>query len=392
MIFMLLFFNFKNDMETRMNQHNRAINLCIATLVLIASGSHAYATTRELPKAKKCPVKQTQINATPQQKFDRCIICQDDIDDPSNTSQLRCKHMFHIDCIASWLVRKLLCPLCKAPVDPTALKLPKKICAQILYSQTPEARNQRITQQDVGQQFREYRDALCYVDNINERFGDSQQTLLESACLREDLIAIQAILAYQPTESQEPLNPNTRDSEGYTPLHRAAQQNSALVITLLLTHPKIKANSHIPGGNTALHIAAELGNTAALWAILQHPTIATNIHGVNHLTPLHCAVLGGHKRAVQKLLNHKCHGLQHRVNPNAKIKNSSKTPLHLAVQVGDPAIVTRLLGNPNILVNPRDSTGATPLDYAIESHQDALADLLRAHGGMQITTLLEASD
>lgn len=44
-----------------------------------------------------------------------CVICFSGIDDGDRVGALNCKHIFHVDCLKSWLVRRNTCPLCQQP-------------------------------------------------------------------------------------------------------------------------------------------------------------------------------------------------------------------------------------------------------------------------------------
>lgn len=41
----------------------------------------------------------------------RCVICQEDLQETDNSTQLPCGHVFHQDCIEQWLRRNVSCPL-----------------------------------------------------------------------------------------------------------------------------------------------------------------------------------------------------------------------------------------------------------------------------------------
>jgi len=47
---------------------------------------------------------------------DRCPICLGSFEDGDVTKVLACSHTFHAECIDCWLMRKSLCPTCKADV------------------------------------------------------------------------------------------------------------------------------------------------------------------------------------------------------------------------------------------------------------------------------------
>ena len=48
-----------------------------------------------------------------------CSICLNEFADGDKVSPLHCnvKHVYHVKCIAAWLKRSPICPLCKAPIS-----------------------------------------------------------------------------------------------------------------------------------------------------------------------------------------------------------------------------------------------------------------------------------
>lgn len=63
------------------------------------------------------PVRHTLVSA-PGSTQDKCTICLDAMDDETRVVQLPCtgKHMYHTQCIETWLSRKQHCPLCNTLV------------------------------------------------------------------------------------------------------------------------------------------------------------------------------------------------------------------------------------------------------------------------------------
>lgn len=45
-----------------------------------------------------------------------CSICQDDFSGDELVSVLDCNHVYHIQCIRTWSVVKLECPICRNPI------------------------------------------------------------------------------------------------------------------------------------------------------------------------------------------------------------------------------------------------------------------------------------
>lgn len=46
-----------------------------------------------------------------------CIICQNEYIDDEILKILQCKHLFHPECLGTWLNKEKTCPVCKNEVD-----------------------------------------------------------------------------------------------------------------------------------------------------------------------------------------------------------------------------------------------------------------------------------
>merc|ERR1719221_1942670 len=49
-----------------------------------------------------------------------CVICRDSLFEGSKPKKLHCNHIFHIDCLRSWLVMQQVCPTCRAEISADA--------------------------------------------------------------------------------------------------------------------------------------------------------------------------------------------------------------------------------------------------------------------------------
>jgi E3 ubiquitin-protein ligase synoviolin len=47
---------------------------------------------------------------------ENCVICRDSLFEGSKAKKLACGHIFHIDCLRSWLVMQQVCPTCRAEI------------------------------------------------------------------------------------------------------------------------------------------------------------------------------------------------------------------------------------------------------------------------------------
>ena len=61
------------------------------------------------------PCSKFKKNPNEKQEGDKetCPICCCDYEDGEDVRNLSCTHMFHKECIDTWLVRKSKCPLCR---------------------------------------------------------------------------------------------------------------------------------------------------------------------------------------------------------------------------------------------------------------------------------------
>nr|GEZ27086.1 hypothetical protein [Tanacetum cinerariifolium] len=53
-------------------------------------------------------------NKGQKEEVDTCAICYGEYEENKKIGKLQCGHLFHVDCIKSWLSRKNSCPMCRA--------------------------------------------------------------------------------------------------------------------------------------------------------------------------------------------------------------------------------------------------------------------------------------
>merc|ERR1711963_484799 len=88
--------------------------------------------------------------------------------------------------------------------------------------------------------------------NLNKK-NKRGETALQCACIKLDYLKAESLI-------NEGADPNTRDNNGWTPLHEVAQRNHLDLVRLLL---EAGANPNVPGGDenyTPLHDAVEAGH------------------------------------------------------------------------------------------------------------------------------------
>jgi len=152
------------------------------------------------------------------------------------------------------------------------------------------------------------------------------------------------------------VDPNLRDEEGLTPLHRALMHNnpySAEVVDLLLSRgadPNVRGRD----GNTPLHLAAEFNRVQAAALLLKHGADPNAVNARGE-APLHIAA-GEGRYAVAYLL------LQHGADPNARDAEGN-TPLHRAAANCRYALA-QLLVQHSADPNAKNNQGKTPADLA----------------------------
>lgn len=56
---------------------------------------------------------------------EHCVICRDSLFEGSKPKKLHCGHIFHIDCLRSWLVMQQVCPTCRAEIPADGPAVPQ---------------------------------------------------------------------------------------------------------------------------------------------------------------------------------------------------------------------------------------------------------------------------
>jgi len=165
------------------------------------------------------------------------------------------------------------------------------------------------------------------------------------------------------------VNPNIRDKNGKTPLHKAASGGHVAVAKLLLEHgADIHARDN--ANWTPLHFAASKGHAEVLKLLLKHGA-DPNIQNKNGETPLYKAASEGHVDVVALLL-------ERGADPNIQNKNG-ETPLHTAAswgRYGGLENLARLLLEHGADPTVKDRDGKTPLDLARERGYYGVASVI----------------
>lgn len=160
-----------------------------------------------------------------------------------------------------------------------------------------------------------------------------------------------------------------RNSEGETPLHRAARCGYLPLVRFLVEDAKADPASHDEDRQTPLHAAADAGQLPVIKYLLTRPGVDVNAKDATGATPLCCAVGSYHPGTVMWLL---CHG-----KASMAVKVDRSNLLHLAASnlTGHDTIV-RFLYLRGVWADERDARGRTPLHVAAGNSRLAIVRYL----------------
>ena len=170
-----------------------------------------------------------------------------------------------------------------------------------------------------------------------------------------DLARVQAILA------QYPAIVNASASWRETAIEAAAQVGRADIADVLLA----------AGAPLAICTAAVFGKADVVARLLQDDPGQARTTGAHGIPALYFPVIGNHQAIADLLL---AHGAE--VNAGA----GGTTPLHGAALFGRAEMAAWLLAH-GADANSHNREGKTPLQVALDRNHDAVAAVLRAHGG-----------
>ncbi|KAH3731638.1 hypothetical protein Pelo_17530 [Pelomyxa schiedti] len=177
--------------------------------------------------------------------------------------------------------------------------------------------------------------------DINTPIGRDGETMLHLACLNGDVSLVQQVLGAVGAASRSPpIDPNTPDGHGLTPLWYAARWGKEAVVRLLVARPDVGVNVAYP-----LHIACWGHRTKAVAALLECPRVDVNLVA---------------RTGADKSLD-------------------GRTALHVACEEASLEGVKALLEVNGIDTNCKNNKGETPLDVATRRQCPGICNLLRDH-------------
>ena len=177
-----------------------------------------------------------------------------------------------------------------------------------------------------------------------------------------------------------------KDSNGSTLLHRAVELNSQELVDAFYDSGA-SYTSRDGNGETPATLAVKLRHLKALRSLVEQPRFSADTTDMQGNSPLHLAVKNRDLMAIQIL--QRAHA-----NPDSRT-NDGFSATHLAIAIGDEAIISELLtsGKPNLTV--QDSKGRTPLValLAIDIPEDRRHSILKLLlTNIKITADLNALD
>ncbi len=167
-------------------------------------------------------------------------------------------------------------------------------------------------------------------------------------------------------------DPNTKNSDGITPLMYAADNGNIYICKTLIDHGA-KINTLPYNGTSALH-AATISNHTEIVQLLLENGANPDIEDKNQSSPLHFACAYGYPRAADLLLHYGA-------NPNKR--DYENTPLMITAMYGD-SIMTDLLLKYKASPNSKGIYNNTPLMCAVQENSIPVAKIL-VNAGAEIS-------
>jgi uncharacterized protein len=161
----------------------------------------------------------------------------------------------------------------------------------------------------------------------------------------------------------DPSTPTTRNADGVPAvLYARYWRRADIVADLLAARPELDA-----------HSAAALGETGRLRELLDAEPSSVDAWSGDGYQPLHLAAFFGHANGVRLLL-------ERGADVGAVARNPMRVqPLHSAAAT-DETEIARLLLDAGADANAEQQDGFVPLDAARQNGNEAMQELLTAHG------------
>lgn len=195
------------------------------------------------------------------------------------------------------------------------------------------------------------------------------QASFMDACTTVNIPAIQLLL------EQADVDPNQRDSRGWTALSCACRFGHHEVVECLLRDPRVDPSPMDVGIWTPLSAACYDGHTEIVKLLLRDPRVDPNRSGTPHWPPLCASVRSGNLEVLRCLLR------DPRIDPNQRDNGGSWTVLHYAIRYGHLSSVKAILASrPHI---------CTDMAVSVEGGPNTATELARRCGLEEAVRLLE---
>ncbi|MBU1108122.1 MAG: ankyrin repeat domain-containing protein [Candidatus Riflebacteria bacterium] len=176
-------------------------------------------------------------------------------------------------------------------------------------------------------------------------------------------------------------------------LHTAVKNSDRLAVNRILESKAVDINLIDSNGETPMDIATKLRDVDSVYDSIRFELSlyeAKTSKEIKEITKQENFVKTGGQDFFQAIANEDLSKLNEFLNrgfiPNGKYQNES--PLHFAIRLNKPKVVSLLLKFPGIDVNEKDMGGATPLDVARMYNQNAIVEMLKkahAEGTRRVT-------
>jgi ankyrin repeat protein len=188
---------------------------------------------------------------------------------------------------------------------------------------------------------------------------------IQDAISRHDSKSVQRIVTSDPSSVGQ------RDGQNYKPLHLAVLGADLEICKILLANgAHVDESTDVEGSAGSFSASGSQGKTINQLSTNQQAAVYNAAGLTGGFTPLHLATQAGNKAIVEYLLSLKA-------DPNKK-DPMKKTALHIAIDSGHPDIALILITK-GADVNATENHGLTPLHLAASERQvDVVASLLKA--------------
>jgi ankyrin repeat protein len=176
--------------------------------------------------------------------------------------------------------------------------------------------------------------------------------------------------------SDDRVDVNYRNSDGYTALFLAARRGDRQLFSRLISRPDAVVSGRTKSGAVLLHAAARDATMAA--AIIARGVIDVNARDRSGETALHKAAFAGNLAVVGMLL------AQPGIDLNGVTKCGGNA-LHHAIGGRQTAVAQLLIGQPTMNVNWRSANCAAPINLSIQGNLIGVVKALCAREDLDVS-------